>query len=470
MNDSDPHLDERGHEPELDLNQLLTPNERELYRRHLEVRNSGGGLAASAGDMTKRMLHLLVTENGRGNHVGGLHLGRGTVLPLLVDVLVGPEPDVDAWIEAVAGESFDLSRYAGFGKPGANQGSPGTLLPRLLQRYERAAGRSGPVEAKKARDLRTALSMLIAATLVRELRKATTARAALGSAWPLMHAVSQRKDAELRRFLADFGGDRKFLSRLRSSIETAVDEWKLKSKREKPQSTNEETQAHLPAGVDVKAHFKKVTDVQERRAAALVKFGKLLLLTEAAHADDIDRRALERLAVEVPALTGCALPTTASYLDDGPAPLEGDEADAHKRRLNYLMPIAAKSASKHQVIGRALSAVQLALDESDSAFTGLPLVDRVLLAVGRAVFRYARDVGPPPPAAPIEHLGWFEASACYLSLAPQWPAREAWRLSDFELRKADKFEFNLLNDMAASLPSGLDSSISGFDPFEYTFY
>lgn len=457
----------------LDLNQLLTPQEVESYRQHMEIRDDDGRIVVTAAEMTKRMLHMLVTEHGHKNETGGVHIGRKTVLPLLMEALVGSEPDVGAWIEAITHGEFDVAAHIPVRKPGNETGSAGNYLPRILTRYERTANKRGSVHARIAQKQRTELGLLIAVTLIRELRKAIGAKVALGSAWPLMRAVSQPKDAELRRYLADFGADKAFLGHLRASILNATREWAEHAGRNKPRSTNAEVASSLPAGAEPAVYFAAVEDRDRRRENELVAFGKRML---ASSEYGQDRHVLDRLTKEEPAyadwravVTGARLPST-MYLTSDPLPLSGEIAEAHRRRLLYMMPITAERGSYHHLIATALPAVPFVGDDLVLAATGFGLVDRTLLELGRAVFQYARDIGPPPPTVPLNHLTLFQASGCYLSLAPDWPARENWEAAGFKLHKANSGRFDLLREMAAALSSDPTVGLSTFDPLDHTIY
>jgi len=455
-----------------DFDQLLTPQELESYRRHMEIRDGDGRIVVTAAEMTKRMLHMLVTERGHSNKTGGVHIGRETMLPLLIEALVGSEPDVGAWIEAIARGNLNVAAHIPVRKTGNEIGSAGTYLPRLLTRYERTSHKPGPGQAEIARKQRTALGLLIAATLVRELREAIGSRVALGSAWPLMEAVSQPKDAKLRRYLFDFGADKAFLSHIRGSIADATHEWAEQVGRKKSRSTNAQVASSLPDGVDPTAHFATVESRKIRRENELVAFGKLML---GSSVDGEDGHVLDRLAKEEPAyadwravLTHAPLPS-AVYLTSDPVPLSSEIAEVHHRRLTYLMPVAAKQISHEQVMAAALPAVPYACEDLDLTTTGIGLVDETLRELGRAVFRYARDIGPPPPTVPLDHLTLFQASACYLSLAPDWTARGKWEAAHFELHESDSKRFKELLAMAAALPGNPAEGLSNFDPLDYTW-
>ncbi len=64
----------------------------------------------------------------------------------------------------------------------------------------------------------------------------------------------------------------------------------------------------------------------------------------------------------------------------------------------------------------------------------------------------------------------IEASACYLSIAPDWTARDKWEAAGFKLRKADSSRFALLREMAKELLADPKPGLGEFDPFNHIIY
>lgn len=421
----------------LDLNKLLTAKELELYGQHMTAPDARGDVIVGPGATARRMLHALVTRDGRSNPSGGVHVGRESIVPLLIDALVGPDPDPEAWLEAIAAGSFDISIGKTDGSPvvanGAAQaspslGSPGTYLPRLLERYERARQGSTSRKHSEAAHLRNALGILIATTLLLELKKATNARAALGSAWPLVHAVSSRPQAALRRALATFGADTKFVAHLATAIENAVAARVLRSGAKAGELSNKSVETKVPPGVDVTAILSRQRSAGEQREKELAKFGQLILVDGNAE-DEVERRALDRLSdalADWRAISSAAMPPLGCYLDEEAAPLSAEEAQAHYRRLRFLMPVAASPSTMAQIQGYALGAARVIASDRQVELFGIAAADCVANRMASKVSRYVWKVGPPPPAVAMEHLRWFEASVCYHSLSTNWPAREKW--------------------------------------------
>lgn len=442
----------------MDLNKLLTNDELEAFSRHMELRNAEGQVVVTADDMVRRMLHILVTKTGSKNANDGVHVSRGTILPMLIAALVNEHPEPEAWIEAIAVGRFDVSvekRYAQPRSQGVELGSPGNYLPRLLQRYKAAAGGSDRLSKMAAARLGTALRLLIATALLRELKKATNSHAALGSAWPLIHAVSSRPQAKLRRLIAQHGDNTKFIAHLASAIEVAVAEWIGRLGTGDLTLTNPQVDSQVPSGVDTDAIFGRQMSADKRREQGLIEFGRLML-RGGDDSDEINCRALATLSEEPQfanwreMMTG-GTPPGARYLKEGAVRLDPATAERHHRRLRFLMPVAAGPATLGQVQGRALGAAKLILSDFKIVVLGIKLADHVTDDVARGVFHYAREIGPPPPSVALEHLGWFEASACYHSLCSNWRARDAWRAAGLMPCEADSKASDRVNRWIADL-------------------
>ena len=416
----------------MNLDDLLTSEGAEAVHRHMIVRGAEGKLITAPAEVTRRMLALLANREGNGDRSeDGLHFGRATVLPLIIDALIGPDPDGEAWLAAIAEGSFDLSISKRYGKV-TEVGPPGTYLPRLVQRWDTERTKHNP-SPNQLRRYRTALGILIASVLLRELKNATNARAAIGAAWPVMRAISHRQYAELRRDLAQFGADEPFLVHLAKAVASAVQDWKH---NHMPQVilTNRAVDSSVPPGVNVAEHFARQALAELRREDAFVAFGPALFGTEPA-ADDAAKRAIERLhqilpLADVRRLTQQDVSAATAYLDKRASVDVDLDMSVHHERLRFLMPICAGPATSEQVIGRALGAIRFTnfdFEPDAIMMTGTAIADTLVARTAASILIYAREVGPPPPGVPIDHLHWFEVSACYLAFKTDWLARDRWQ-------------------------------------------
>lgn len=411
------------------LSDLLLDKGVTVFNEHMSVTGADGRLIAAPAEVTRRMLSLLARREGNDEQSGeGLHFGRATVLPLITNALVGPDPDGEAWLAAIAEGSFDLSISKRYGKV-SEAGPPGTYLPRLVQRWdaERTKHNTSPNQLRR---YRTGLSILIASVLLRELKNATNARAALGASWPVMRAISHRQYAELRRDLAQFGADGPFMSHLAEAVASAVQDWK-RVHAPQVRLTNKAVDRNVPPGVDVADHFARQASAYQRREDTLVAFGRAMLGSEPP-ADDAARRAMVRLDAvpayaDVQRLVRQDVSLVTGYLDE-PFPDRSSLAQHHKR-LQQLMPICAGPSTVRQIIGRATLVVRFSnqtFDADTIEMTGSMIADTAAAETAKRIMIYAKTVGPPPPGVPLDHLAWFEVSACSLTFTNDWPARELW--------------------------------------------
>lgn len=131
------------------------------------------------------------------------------------------------------------------------------------------------------------------------------------------------------------------------------------------------------------------------------------------------------------------------------------------------MPVLSEASNDEHVLSRAITVAHLADATTGNEMTGIELVDAKLDRIGRSVFRYARDVGSPPPTAPLAHLGLFEARACYHNLAHSWPARLIWQEAGFKVQASQPRMFGLLISMFTNLRTGTELSRS--DQITYSY-
>lgn len=418
----------------MDLNELLTPGELAAYRRHMAGGQYGDGSPEqekAAAASINRMLELLVTKAGR-NAVEALGPGRGSILSEVIVVLLGPDPDPQAWMEAIARGSFDLTGYKAYAKrpktiDGKQPaiGSPGNFLPRLLDRYQKATGHRQP-NRREIADLRTALGILIATSLLKEMHNVTNEGAALGSAWPLVSAVSGRQHTELRRFIAGYGDDESFRHHLAADIERSVIDW-VKRHPGKVLPTNKQVDSQAPQ-TDIEQHFAKAAKSEERRKIALIAFAKILLSGDSGYDDPTIDAVLGTIRDE----------PTYVWLRDMPQHLvpahyPGGELPMPTELLRQFMPVAAGPSTIDQVLGRAAMAPIGVMSPRPLRLTESKMINKRLDDLARSIHSHVETKGLPPRETPIEHLAMFEASVCYWSLNPDWEARQPWQDIGFNL-------------------------------------
>ena len=153
---------------------------------------------------------------------------REALVVKIILCLVGDEPDFYAWMEALAVGSFELRpnvKYAQHGKAGIQ---PARFFHDQRKIIEGVADKNLAPEQKQEwrHAYEDALKLIVASQLLHEMRVGVAAKAALGVAWPLMLAASERQIGKRnRKLLHLFGGDADFVDRLSRAIEEALQAW-----------------------------------------------------------------------------------------------------------------------------------------------------------------------------------------------------------------------------------------------------
>jgi hypothetical protein len=411
----------------MSLDQLLTPEHLSLLTRLLEVRDGNGRLVISAEDMALRIVKGLVTDEGRlsggtkAKLEGDPSFGRAQLISALASALVGSEPVAEAWIEAAAGgfAAFKPVTYAGAGK---TKGSPGVYLQRMLADYRNAANTPGSSSSTSLAK-RSELSILIVTLLIRELKKATASKLALGPAWSVMMAVDRLPKSDQRRIDA-LANNESFRVAIGEAVAGVLKDFASKAVAER---TNTDIKTNLPATTNIDVFFAD----REQARLDLVKEGIALFESASNNIADIPANETNHL------LNKMVQKVNYRWIDediaDAVAYLNFDwklaDAQTHERQLKramLLMPSLDPSCSPRHRLRRLLP--------WGRSMTGLPQIsgveraDWVACTLIQRIKLYARDKGPPPPDTPLEHYSFFEIAACFYSLQPPelWLARERW--------------------------------------------
>jgi hypothetical protein len=115
--------------------------------------------------------------------------------------LIGPEPDGLTWMEALAKGDFKLRDNVTYAI-GRGKESPSKFVRRQRDRIsallDHPAAKGHEQEYRNAYN--DALRLVVASTLLMEMRKGVAAKAAIGAGWPLMAGVKEHlTQGEIRR-------------------------------------------------------------------------------------------------------------------------------------------------------------------------------------------------------------------------------------------------------------------------------
>ena len=331
---------------------------------------------------------------------------REEFLSRLIRALVGPEPDGLAWMEALAKGSFNLRdnvTYA-IGRVGE---SPAKFIDRQRQRihelseHPKAKGRRADYENA----YNDALRLVVATSLLTQLRTGVAAKAAIGAGWPLMAAVKTHLSEDEKRALFWFGNNAELQANLANSARTTLAAFRAAN----PDVTvprKAEYDRTLPHGADINAFF------EPKQATAF--------------STQLGRKARRAMPVQVP-----------DFIKDSSSLNDADQAWARfKARMLlglseatsgvYAFAMAMRSERRYMFRQRWLDGETDIMPEN--------------FHVQAAIWDHVQYGGFLPPATPIEYIHYVEEDACHAfhMHGKNWIGFDEWKDAGFF-----KFEHSL---------------------------
>ena len=313
--------------------------------------------------------------------------------------LVGPEPDGLAWMEALAKGSFNLRdnvTYA-IGRVGE---SPSKFVKRQRERISELADHPkawGRVEEYR-NAYHDALRLVVASTLLMEMRKGVAAKAAIGAGWPLMAGVKTHCTANEKRALFWFGNDAELQRRLAKAAKEVLTAFQA----ERPMEVvprRADPDGSLPPGADINEFFRRKSDSsttirlsQQSRRTMQIQRPNYITLAEAAPQDD-QARAYFRAKM----LLG--LTETASGA--------------------YALTMAVRSQRRRDLREHWL----------DGSSAEMPADYHV----ETAIWDHVQGGGFMPADIPVEHVHYLEEDACHAfhTMGKEWFGFDSWRQAGF---------------------------------------
>jgi hypothetical protein len=342
--------------------------------------------------------------------------------------LVGEKPDLSAWLEAIAGGSFELRPAQDYAHS-TELKSRARLLSRQqnnLDKFEHLR-RAWAAEADASHD---AVRLIAASALLRELRKNVAAKAALGPAWPLMVAVNDHLSADEKRLLHRFGKDPAMIRCLAKGVELAL-------KRFLERHAPDESATSIPAGewrrrvppkVDVVDYFASTgatASDQETTSPSTIEHVERQILSGPKPSFLVDAKigkaafyspTRHQLAMMLPAHDEERAEPKTEY----PTELEA-EAAAELKITN-----AAKAAT----FAKAVRALMREQHRAKLVFDSSPIVDTDDFRVQVWLKNWAAQGGGLPSQLPVRLFNYLEEEVClaYETQGADWPGCGMWRL------------------------------------------
>ena len=313
--------------------------------------------------------------------------------------LVGPEPDGLAWMEALAKGSFNLRdnvTYA-IGRIGE---SPSKFIKRQRERISQLAdhpkARGREEEYRNAYN--DALRLVVASTLLMEMRKGVAAKAAIGAGWPLMAGVKTHCTADEKRALLWFGNDAELHRRLAEAAREVLTAFQAERPAEAvPRRVDPDR--GLPRGTDINAFFQ--------------------LKSEASTGIEPREQSRRDMRIQVP-----------GYIAQAEASPKDDQARADLR-AKMLLGLVEAASGAYALMMAVRSQRRLVLRERwlDGSSAEMPADYHVQTAI----WDHVQRGGFMPAAIPVEHVHYLEEDACHAfhTMGKEWFGFDSWRQAGF---------------------------------------
>jgi hypothetical protein len=389
-----------------DLNDLLTPEERAAF----------AALWADDPEGARQQVRAIMDLFARPkSHVPQVRL----LVFKLIRGLLSPEPEMGAWMQAVAAGSFELRPEQKYAMPGIED-----RAARFIDRGRSTLDEGvSPAQRKIGITDATAcdgMNLVLFGSVAKEFRNVALARVAIGTAWPLAAGVDKFLTNEEHRLLYRFGDDDELQTRMAAAARHALrDHLYEKFGDEIPRGERAAShERELPIGVDLRAHFT-------RADAAVLRYREELMTSlgvgfNASPSDVGDDLARTDAATLKSSMKDQAV--TFSYMteaDGSPRHNPGYEPRSIAR-LRSLMPVLTKPDATDELIVLAARAHLRFF-----AHGAMKVVfDREL---SKEVGEWVRRGWAPPADLRVEHAQLFEEEAALLFVQGKNELLKGWR-------------------------------------------
>lgn len=389
-----------------DVNDFFTPEERAAF----------AAMWAEDRDAAKQQVRAIMDLFAEPKS----HIPEVRLLVLrLIRGLLSPEPEMGAWMQAVAVGSFQLRPEQKYAMPGVED-RPARFINRgrsTLDEGVSPAQRKIGITDATARD---GMNLVLFGSLAKEFRNLALARVAIGTAWPLVAGVDKYLTNDEHRLLYRFGDDDDLQVRMAAAARQAVSEYlSEKFGDEVPEGTRAAShERELPAGVDLRAHFT-------RAETAVLRYREELMAGLGVTLEDRPASVGHDLAKSDAAILRSSMkeqPVTFSYMTypDGSSREKLNYDSASIAHLQSLMPILAKRNATDEL---TVLAARAALRHFASG-TMKGVFDWEL---SKEIREWVRRGWPPPPELRPEHAQLFEEETALLFVEGNGRLLESWR-------------------------------------------
>lgn len=351
--------------------------------------------------------------------------------------LVGPEPDLAAWLKAIAGGSFELRPEQKYAMPGIDE-RPARFIDRGRDTLD--AGTSAAQNKVGITDatVQTGMNLILVGCIYKEFRNLALARIAIGTAWPLAAGVDKYLTNEEHRLLFQLGDCDELQVRMAAAARQTLREYSTeKLGADLPHGSREAChKRELPNGVDLSAHFTRADSAILRYRSQLMSALEVHFDATSAPAELPGDLAVADAHSIRNAIDPVVLPFSYLTNPDGSERQPKAFSSADSRHFQRMMPTLAKAGAFDELELLAARACHRRNQADSLAFS------RAELRLMAEVREWVGKGRPPPADFPFEHASLFEEEAALLFVKGKHDLLHEWRELGFfpdprHNRKAD---------------------------------
>lgn len=389
-----------------DLNDFFTPEERAAF----------AAMWADDPDAAKQQVRAIMDLLAEPkSHIPEVRL----LVRRLIRGILSPDPEMGAWMQAVATGSFQLRPEQKYAMPGVED-RPARFINRGRSTLDEGVS---PAQRKVGITDATAcdgMNLVLFGILAKEFRNLALARVAIGTAWPLAAGVDKFLTNDEHRLLYRFGDDDDLQVRMAAAARQALREYlSEKFGDEVPKGTRAAShERELPVGVDLKAHFTRAeTAVLRYREDLMTSLGVSFDASPSPVSDDLAQSDAAILKSRMKEQRG-----TFSYMTyaDGSSRQHLGYDPASIAHLQSLMPVLVKRDATEELT--VLAARAHLRFFAPGAMKGV--FDRDL---SKEVGEWVRRGWTPPADLRAEHAQLFEEEAALLFVQGENGLLKGWR-------------------------------------------
>lgn len=341
----------------------------------------------------REMLNLFARPTSNKDEI------RTWVLRLLIGVLSG-KPELGAWLQAVAGGSFELRPEQKYAMPGIDE-RPARFISRGLGTLDEGVSEAQRHIGITDDSVRLGLMVVGFGCLLKEVRNLALARVAIGTAWPLAAGVDKHLTNEEHREMYRWGDDEELQLRLARGASAVLSDYLAERF---PDGVPERSRAalhkrELPPGVDPFDHFT-------REETAILRYRQALFAGLGIEREPLPIAVGDKLAKEDVSHLQTRFELrheTFTYREnvDGTPRVELRYDEAARLRLRQMLPLLMREGAHDELLGAAARAHYRAQFSSR-------LVGKLDQALHAEVRDWVQRGMPPPPDLRPEHAHLFE--------------------------------------------------------------